>query len=119
MKKHLASSVLAAVLFTLFAVIGSSRAAPPVPPETWQEHWFKLLAKHFPKEPENEGKNQKYTRDMNWGEYIHFMSGAAGTDLNPLATNAFGWPPEWQEQFKKARADFPAIKYTAGASAPR
>ncbi len=44
---------------------------------------------------------------MNWGEYVHFMSGAAGRDLKPLATKAFGWPGEWEEkQHQKARTEF-------------
>jgi hypothetical protein len=85
----------------------------------WRDHgqgkvmarYFGLLAKHFPTGPENEGKNIHYTRDMNWGEYIHFMSGAAGTDLRPLATKAFGWPSERDAQYRKARAEFPAITY--------
>jgi hypothetical protein len=48
---------------------------------------------------------------MNWGEYVHFMSGAAGTDLVALATTAFGWPDEWQQQYERARADFPEVVY--------
>ena len=48
---------------------------------------------------------------MNWGEFIHFMSGAAHKDLRPLARKAFGWPAEWNELYKKAREDFPEIKY--------
>ncbi|MDQ3815766.1 MAG: basic secretory family protein [Armatimonadota bacterium] len=85
----------------------------------WRDHghaqvmvkFFQLLAKHYPKGPENDGKNQHYTRNMNWGEYIHFMSGAAGTGLKPLATKAFGWPAEWDDQYQKARAEFSAITY--------
>jgi hypothetical protein len=48
---------------------------------------------------------------MNWGEFIHFMSGAAHKDVRPLAKKAFGWPPEWDEQYNRARQDFPGIKY--------
>ena len=85
----------------------------------WRDHgraqvmakFFRLLAAHYPKGPENGGRNQRYTRDMNWGEYVHFMSGAAGADLKLLATKAFGWPSEWQGQYEKARAEFPAITY--------
>jgi hypothetical protein len=87
----------------------------------WRDHghaqvmvnFFELLAKHFPKEPEDNGKHQRYTRGMNWGEFIHFMSGAAHKDLKPLGKKAFGWPAEWDDQYKKAREDFPEIKYKA------
>ena len=40
------------------------------------------------------------------------MSGAAGVDLRPLATTAFGWPAGWDAQFTQARADFPGITYS-------
>jgi len=62
--------------------------------------YFELLAQHFPKNGNN------YSRSMNWGEFVHFWSGAAGVDLKPLATNAFGWPSEWEAQYNKAKADF-------------
>ncbi len=74
--------------------------------------YFKLLSEYFPKKTEGGGKNQAYARDINWGEYVHFMSGAAGKDLKPLATKAFGWPSEWEEQYQAAKKDFPKIKYT-------
>jgi hypothetical protein len=83
----------------------------------WRDHgrttlmvnYFRLLAKHFPQEPE--GENRRFTRRMNPGEFIHFMSGAAGKDIRPVAKNAFGWPEEWEELYEKARADFPEIRY--------
>jgi hypothetical protein len=79
----------------------------------WRDHgggpvmarFFKLLAAHFPK------NGNRYSRRMNWGEYVHFTSGAAGKDLKAMATAAFGWPPEREAQFVKARADFPMITY--------
>lgn len=79
----------------------------------WRDHggakvmnrFFELLARDFP------AQNAKYTRDLNWGEFVHFMSGAAGTDLEPLATTAFGWPATWQAELDQARADFPKITY--------
>ena len=85
----------------------------------WRHHgrsklmasFFHLLAQHYPKGPEGDGKNLHYTRDMNWGEFIHFMSGAAGEDLRPLARKAFGWPPEWEKQYRKARHEFAGIAY--------
>ena len=58
-------------------------------------NFLELLAKHFPKEFEDNGKYERYTRKMNWGEFIHFMSGAAHKDLRRLAKEAFGWPVEW------------------------
>ncbi|WP_240670978.1 hypothetical protein [Lacibacter luteus] len=68
--------------------------------------FFKLLAANFPKDG-----NRQYTRDLNWGEFIHFWSGAAGANLKPLATTAFGWPAEWETQFNKAKTDFPSVTY--------
>ncbi|GLS03628.1 hypothetical protein GCM10007860_07730 [Chitiniphilus shinanonensis] len=79
----------------------------------WRDHgraqvmtkYFQLLGQYFP----NNGRD--YTRNLNWGEYIHFMSGAAGKDLKPLATQAFGWPADWETQFQQAKRDFPNIRY--------
>jgi hypothetical protein len=79
----------------------------------WRDHghaqvmvkFFKLLSLHFSKNGDN------YSRDMNWGEFVHFMSGAAGTNLKDLATTAFGWPADREAQFNKARSDFPMITY--------
>ena len=67
--------------------------------------YFQLLAEHFPK------NGDSYSRDLNFGEYVHFMSGAAGTDLKAQATTAFGWPSEREAELAQARADFPAIAY--------
>jgi hypothetical protein len=72
-------------------------------------NFFELVAKDFPRGPY--GKDPRYTRRMNWGEFIHFMSGATRKDMRPLARKAFGWPAEWDDLFKKAREDFPEIKY--------
>ncbi|HEX3448402.1 MAG TPA: GDSL-type esterase/lipase family protein [Isosphaeraceae bacterium] len=86
----------------------------------WRDHghaqvmvnYFRLISKHYPKETLEDGKGLKFSRGkMNWGEYIHFMSGAAGKDLRPLATRAFGWPAGWESQFQKARAEFPGVLY--------
>jgi hypothetical protein len=67
--------------------------------------FFASLAADFP----NDG--QTYTRALNWGELVHFMSGAARRDLRPLATSAFGWPAEWDALYAQARVDFPQITY--------
>ena len=31
--------------------------------------------------------------------------------LRGLATNAFGWPAEWEAQYQQAKIDFPQITY--------
>jgi hypothetical protein len=85
----------------------------------WRDHghaqvmvnFFELLAKDFLKEPEGKDKHQRYARRMNWGEFLHFMSGAAHEDIRPLVKKAFGWPTEWDEQYNKATKDFPGIEY--------
>ena len=90
----------------------------------WRDHggakvmanYFKLSAQHFAKKNEDARSGTKpgtvgYTRAMNWGEYVHFMSGAAGKDLKPLAEKAFGWTAAWEEQYKQARAEYPKVTY--------
>jgi len=59
------------------------------------------MSEYFPK------NGMRYSRDMNWGEFVHFWSGAAGTNLKTLATNAFGWPTAWENMFQQAQRDFP------------
>jgi hypothetical protein len=79
----------------------------------WRDHggaavmnkFFALLARDFPV------TGVTYARDLNWGEFVHFVSGAAATDLKPLATTAFGWPAEWETQLQQARKDFPRVTY--------
>jgi hypothetical protein len=68
--------------------------------------FFRLLAQHFPATADG-----TYERRMNWGEYVHFTSGAAGGDLTRQATRAFGWPREWSDQLERARDQFPGIAY--------
>jgi hypothetical protein len=67
--------------------------------------FFALLAQHFPH------MGTSYARDMNWGEFVHFMSAAAHRDLQPQAAAAFGWPAEWQAQLTAAHASFPQLSY--------
>jgi hypothetical protein len=67
--------------------------------------FFHLLSEHFPKQ------GHTYRRNMNWGEFVHFWSGAADHNLKSLATEAFGWPDDRQAQFSKAQNDFPGIRY--------
>jgi hypothetical protein len=63
-------------------------------------NYFTLLAQCFPK------NGTSYARDLNWGEFVHFWSGASGTNLQAQANKAFGWPADWDAQFKKAQKDF-------------
>lgn len=69
-------------------------------------NFFKLLSVYFPKD-----STGRYTRTLNWGEFIHFFSGAAGADLKQQATLAFGWPAEWEVQLANAKKTFPDLKY--------
>ncbi|MDQ1658797.1 MAG: hypothetical protein QOD41_3880 [Cryptosporangiaceae bacterium] len=79
----------------------------------WRDHghaqvmvkYFQLLGSNFPTRGEN------FSRNLNWGEFVHFMSGAAGVDLRAQATTAFGWPASYEAQFQQARKDFPNVKY--------
>jgi hypothetical protein len=68
--------------------------------------FFRELARHFPRDPAG-----TYTRRMNWGEYIHFTSGAAAADLSGQAARAFGRSRERAAQLERAREQFPAITY--------
>jgi hypothetical protein len=87
----------------------------------WRDHggakvmadYFKLLGDNFPKK----SNGVDFARDLNWGEFVHFMSAAAGADLRDMAGKAFGgWV--WQAAFDKARTDFPGLnsRYTLGAT---
>jgi hypothetical protein len=79
----------------------------------WRDHghaqvmvkYFQLEAQYFPK------NGHDYARGMNWGEYVHFTSGAAGVNLVPLATTAFGWPADREAEYQAAKSEFPAITY--------
>lgn len=68
--------------------------------------YFQLLAQHYPK-----NSSGQYTRNMNMGEYVHFMSGAAKADLKSRAVTAFGWPSEFESQYQAARREFPQVTY--------
>jgi hypothetical protein len=68
--------------------------------------FFRLLAGHFPRD-----QGGTYTRRMNWGEYVHFTSGAAAADLSPQATRAFGRDRHRAAQLERARDQFPGITY--------
>jgi hypothetical protein len=72
--------------------------------------YFVLLAQYLPK------NGSAYARDLNWGEFVHFWSGAAGVNLKTLATSAFGWPTEWETQFVQAQKSFPFTYANPGPS---
>ncbi|QNL49366.1 hypothetical protein H8S90_21975 [Olivibacter sp. SDN3] len=76
--------------------------------------FFSLLAVHFAKASIEDGYF-RYTRDLNFGEFIHFWSGAAQADLKDLALTAFGEKDEhgnnWIDQFEQAKDDFAGISY--------
>ncbi|TCC86673.1 hypothetical protein EZ428_23480 [Pedobacter frigiditerrae] len=79
--------------------------------------FFTLLAEHFPKTNFNNGITTypEYSRKMNFGEFVHFWSGAAGADLKTLALNAFGDKDEkgndWTVQLATAKSTFSGITY--------
>lgn len=68
--------------------------------------YFELLANHFPK-----NSKKQYTRDMTFGEFIHFWSGAAQVNLKNQAVIAFSWNDEWERELKEAQRQFPGIEY--------
>jgi F5/8 type C domain/Fibronectin type III domain len=79
----------------------------------WSDHGHSaVLAKFFTLMAANYTQvNGEYARDMNMGEFVHFWSGAAGTNLKALATQAFGWSDEWEAQFIHAQQEFPGVRY--------
>jgi len=94
----------------------------PVAGTQWFKNWFypiwngyghsAVLSRFFQLMSQNFPKNGKtYARDMNWGEFVHFWSGAAGADLRNQASIAFGWPSDWEQQFQQAKKDFPNLHY--------
>ncbi|GLZ29268.1 hypothetical protein Lesp02_14580 [Lentzea sp. NBRC 105346] len=76
----------------------------------FMERFFGLLNQYFPKRQENNNRNLIYTRRMNAGEFVHFMSGAVGRDLSSMAEKAFNSGFN-RAQFDQARATFPQITY--------
>jgi hypothetical protein len=79
----------------------------------WRDHghaklfanYETLLEKHFPVGADH------WMPEMNYGQYFHFMSGAAGVDLVPAARQAFVWHPDFDDEVAAAKVDFPDIKY--------
>lgn len=81
--------------------------------------FFSLLAQYFPKHTVSNGtfSYPEYTRGMNFGEFVHFWSGAAGVDLKQQALLAFGSNDEngndWTLQLAAAKTTFPGITYAS------
>ena len=79
----------------------------------WRDHghaklfanYESLLEKYFPAGADH------WMPDMNYGQYFHFMSGAAGVDLVPAARQAFVWHPDFDDEVAAAKVDFPDIEY--------
>ncbi len=67
--------------------------------------FFDLMGKYYFQ------RNGELQGDGNLGEYIHFMSGAAGVDVSSYAKDAFGWCDEWQLQLLEARNRYPEVTY--------
>ncbi len=74
-------------------------------------NYFEVLAENFvQREIDYNGKEgRNFARDLNWGEFFHFWSAAAGEDIRPIAEQAFGWPDEYESQFLQAQSDFPLV----------
>ena len=71
--------------------------------------FFKLLSENFPQKPYI--ASPTYARRMNLGEFVHFWSGAAKTNLKKTASDAFGWTSQTNAEFEKARVNFPKVTY--------
>lgn len=68
-------------------------------------NYFSLVARCYPRQGQN------YSRQMNWGEFVHFWSGAAGVNLKQQATLAFGWTDERDRQLTRAQEEFSCAAY--------
>lgn len=78
--------------------------------------YFEALASTFPKQP-YPVIGQEYTRELNFGEFIHFWSAASGVNLSTRARLAFG-PNDrngtsWLTQFTQAQSVFGSLSYAA------
>jgi hypothetical protein len=79
----------------------------------WRDHghakifasYMTLLEQYYPTDTDG------WMPTMNYGQYFHFMSGAAGVDLVPTARDAFQWHPDFDDEIAAAKKDFPQIKY--------
>ncbi len=78
-------------------------------------NYFKVLSENFPtvRRDYNGKRGRSYARRLNWGEFIHFWSGAANADVKQIATDAFGWNDNYEREFRQAQRDFP-LPYHGG-----
>lgn len=68
-------------------------------------NFFSTIAEFY---PTNGGS---YVSDFTVGEFIHFWSGAAGDDLQPMFEEAFGWNDAWAQELVIAQAKYPDLPY--------
>lgn len=112
-----------------YMTLGTATADSPAPGSEWYAKWlyptyrdfggdqlflrfFALLGEYY---LQRDGELQG---DGNLGEYIHFMSGAAGIDVTSYAADAFGWCDEWELQLLEARNRYPEVTYAEAAENP-
>ena len=70
--------------------------------------FFQLLAQHFPKE---RGR-QALQPHLNWGEYVHFTSGAAGTRPQGAGHHRLRLAGRRATtELERAKSDFPGVTY--------
>lgn len=67
------------------------------------DRFFELMAQYLPK------INSRYAKDINLGEFVHFMSGAAGVSVEAQAKIAFRWSSDTAVQLATAQQTFPAV----------
>jgi hypothetical protein len=67
--------------------------------------YFKILGENFPRDGE------RLSGDLTLGGFIAYLSKAAGADLRPLATTAFGWGDQNEADFARAREEHPALVF--------
>jgi hypothetical protein len=96
--------------------------AEPSPSVYWFRDWFhplwrdygqaqlfvrylSLLEQYYP------ASDDLWMPPMSYGQYLHFMSGAAGVDLAPLARGALIWRADFDVQIAVAKLQFPDIQY--------
>jgi hypothetical protein len=96
----------------------------PYPETYWFRDWFyplwrdhghakifrsyqHLLKLQYPVDSDN------WMATANYGQYFHFMSGAANESLESLAREAFEWSPAFDDEISSAKEDFPEITYSA------
>ena len=82
-------------------------------------NYFKVLSENFltTRRDFNGQIGRRYTRRLNWGEFFHFMSGAANNDIQQIVTDAFGWNSDYERQYRQAQRDFP-LPYHSGPPNP-